>query len=241
VTNMLRALLLTPDNSLASTFAELSREFGIEAQASSKTSGMPDELQRAKYEAVLLDFDRVPGAGDILAKLRESPSSKTAVIFALVSDAKQRQAVLQSGANLLFERPVEPNQIRRAIHAAYDLMARERRRYFRCAVKLPALLIPANSQADYRGTSINISSGGVALMTPLVLAPGTQAQVIFPLPEMDSLVRVIGTVIWDDKHGKTGLSFKCTSPEHQTDLDTWLDIQLRNTAPAAKLGNGAAS
>jgi len=241
VTCDLRALVVTPDRSLLSTFAELSRELGIEAQSSSSTDGMPDELKRAKYEAILLDFDRVPDASDILASLRENPSSKTTVIFALVSDAKQRQAVLERGANLLFERPIEPNQIRRGLRAAYDLMARERRRYFRCATKLPVLLIPPQSQSDVKCATINVSSRGMALMTPLVLMPGDEVQVVFSLPGMDSLVRAIGTVIWDDKHGKTGLSMKCTSPEHQSDLDAWLDTQLKIAAPALNPGNGFAN
>jgi len=237
VTHSLRTLLVTPDNALAVTFAELSQELGIEAQPSSNVDGIPDELQFAKYEAVLLDFDRVPEAGQILAKLRETPSSKTSVVFALASDTKQRQAALQSGANLLFERPFEESQIRRAIHAAYDLMARERRRYFRCAVSVPVLLIPENSKADSRCTSINVSSGGIALLSPVVLTPGDRVEVIFPLPGMDSLIRANGTVIWDDKHGKTGLSFRCTGPEHQSDLDAWLDAQLGNSGSTSKLRN----
>jgi DNA-binding response OmpR family regulator len=241
VTCDIHALLVTPDSSLAGTFAELSRELGIEAQSSSSTNGIPEELQRAKYEAVLLDFDRVPDASDILVRLRETPSSKTTVIFALVSDSKQRQAVLENGANLLFERPIEPNQIRRGLQAVYDLMARERRRYFRCTTKLPVLLVPPKSQTDIKCTSINVSSRGIALLTPLVLMPGDEVQVVFPLPGMDSLVRAIGTVIWDDKHGKAGLSMKCTSPEHQSDLDAWLDTQLKIAALVPNSSNSVAN
>lgn len=229
VNAMLRALLVTPDDSLVRTFAKLSRELGIEAYPSSRTAGMPDELQHAKYEAVLLDFDRVPDANNILTTLRQSASGKSSVIFALVSDAARRQGVLQSGASLIVERPIEESQIRRALHAAFDLMARERRRYFRCSAKFPALLIPANSDADFRCSSINVSSAGIALTAPLSLAPGDEVQVIFRLPVVDSLLRAIGTVIWDDKHGKTGLSFKCTRPEYQNDLEVWLDRQLLNS------------
>lgn len=237
MTHALRTLLVTPDNALAGTFAELSRELGIEVQPSGNVDGIPGELQLAKYEAVLLDFDRVPEAGHILTKLRETPSSKTSVVFALASDTEQRQAALQSGANLLFKRPLEESQIRNAIHAAYDLMARERRRYFRCAVNVPVLLIRENSRADSRCTSINLSSGGIALLSPVVLTPGDQVEVIFSLPGVDSLIRAISTVIWDDKHGKTGLSFRCTGPEHQGDLDAWLDAQLEGPASTCKIGN----
>jgi len=223
----LRALLVTPDDSLAGSFAKLSLELGIEAHPSSGITGIPDELHRAKYEAVLLDFDRVPNANSILATLRQSPSSKTAVIFALVSDVRQRQAALQSGANLLFERPIEENQIRRALRAAYDLMARERRRYFRCAATFSVLTIPLKSEVDFRCRCINLSSGGIALTTPVVFTAGDEIQMFFQLPGIDSLIRAIGVVIWDDKHGKTGLSFKCTRSEYQGDLDSWLDNQLR--------------
>lgn len=226
VSTTLRALLVTSDNSLAATFAELSRELGIEAYPSSRTTGIPDELHKTKYEAILLDFDRVPDANSILAGLRQIPSSKTTVIFALVSDAKQRQTALESGANLLFERPIDENKIRQALHAGYDLMTRERRRYFRCTAKFPVLVIPANSLSDFTCDSINISSGGIALTTPAICTPGDQVQVIFQLPGLATLVRAIGTVIWDDRHGKTGLRFKCTRSEYQAQLESWLDSQL---------------
>src|SRR5947208_16412014 len=73
VNGMLRALLVTPDSLLVGMFADLSRELGIEAQSSVSTNGIPDELRSAKYEAVLLDYDRVPDASTILTTLRKSP------------------------------------------------------------------------------------------------------------------------------------------------------------------------
>jgi CheY-like chemotaxis protein len=238
---VLRALLVTPDSALAGTFTELSRELGIEAQPCTGTNSIHDELQRTKYEAVLIDFDKIPDASTILVALRRSPAAKTSVIFAVASDPVQGRSALQDGASLLFERPLGPGKIRHALHAAYDLMARERRRYFRCASKFPVLLITANSQADYRCTSINVSSGGIAVMSPVALASGDQVQIVFLLPGMDGLTRAIGTVIWDDKHGKTGLSFKCTDPEYQSGLDSWLDNQLVNTTATPKTENGAAT
>jgi hypothetical protein len=43
------------------------------------------------------------------------------------------------------------------------------------------------------------------------------------LPGASSQTRARGTVVWDDKHGKTGLSLECVNPRMQTDLDAWLD------------------
>ena len=33
--------------------------------------------------------------------------------------------------------------------------------------------------------------------------------------------------MWDDKHGKTGLSLECANLEMQRELDNWLDLQFQ--------------
>jgi PilZ domain len=227
VSNAIRALLVTTDARLDEQFMAITREIGIDAQATARKEGIPEELTRAKYEAILLDFDTIPEAMAILSTVRESPANKNAVVFAVATDVPQGRKALECGANLRFERPLDVKQIRRGIYAAYDSMVRERRRYFRCTVELPVLIVQASSGADLRCTSMNISSSGIALRTPSVLKTGEEVQIILSLPETDLPVRAIGTVVWDDKHGKSGISFKCASPQHQSDLDSWLDTQLR--------------
>jgi DNA-binding response OmpR family regulator len=227
VNNALRALMVTSDPLLTTKFAEIAREVGIEAHSSEKNGGIPDELRSGKYEGVLLDFDGVVDAMSVLIAVRQSRSNENAVIFAVATYAPQRNIVLENGANLLLERPLDAKQIRRALYAGYDQMVRERRRYFRCAVQVPVLLTRPSSQADFRCTSINISSSGIALNTTSIFKQGEEVQImVFLRKGAELAVRAIATVVWDDKHGKTGLSFKCCSPQHQTDLDSWLDSQL---------------
>jgi hypothetical protein len=226
VSNAIRALMVTFDGSLATNFAQISREVGMETQASVSTVGIPEELSNAKYEAVLLDFDTVPDAMPILSALRRNRSNQKAVVFAVASETAQGKMVLDSGANLLLERPVENAQIRRVLHAAYDLMVRERRRYFRCTVELPVVLTQAGSGASFSCTSMNMSSNGMAVRGPGRFVPGEPLEIIVPLRDPEVTIRAMGTVVWDDKHGKTGIAFQCTSSEHQKDLDGWLDQQL---------------
>jgi PilZ domain-containing protein len=226
VNNAIHALMVTGDSSLVADFSAISREVGIEAQASASTLGIPDELRSTKYEAVLLDFDTVPDAMPILVALRQSPSNEKAVVFAVASDVAQGKRVLEKGASLRLERPLESTQIRRVLYAAYDLMVRERRRYFRCAVELPVLLIQTSSGADFSCTSMNISSSGIATFGPRPFSPGEEVQIVMFLRQPEFTIRAIGTVVWDDQHGKTGISFKCTSPQHQKELDSWLDARL---------------
>ena len=39
-------------------------------------------------------------------------------------------------------------------------------------------------------------------------------------------VRATGIVIWDDRHGKSGLSFQCGHVAMREKLDSWLDSQF---------------
>ena len=222
----IHVLMVTSDPWLVATFTQISREVGIEAHAIAGNWGMPRGLSAAKYEAVLLDFDTVHEATPILTALRQSRSNENAVVFAVATDAALGQIVLENGANLILERPLEPKQIRRALYASYDLMVRERRRYFRCAVDLPVLLIRASSGVDFRCTSMNISSNGIALSTPSPFRAGEEVQVVLFLRDAELAIRALGTVVWDDKRRKAGIGFKCTDAQHQSDLDAWLDAQL---------------
>src|SRR5712692_2402146 len=159
----IRALLVTPDPWLVGNFMSVCKELGIEAQRSATTDGVPEELGRAKYEAVLIDFDTVPETLTILTGVRESRGNRNALVFAVATDTSHRHQALRLGANFIFERPIDPNEIRRLLYAAYDIMVRESRRYFRCTAELPALLSQADAGKGLRCTTINISSTGMAL------------------------------------------------------------------------------
>ena len=222
----IRALLVTDDHGTIDTFASLFRELGVDPQPAIKTHGIPEELGRMKYEALLLDFDAVSAAQAILDHARNSPSNKDAVVFAVATAAGQRQWALAHGANFVFERPLDTKEIRRVLHAAYDLLTRERRRYFRCAAELPLLLVEKGSGADLRCTTINISSSGVAVATPSPLILGEEVEIALLLQAAGLTVRARGTVVWDDKHGKAGITFRCLTPRMQTELDSWLDAHF---------------
>jgi len=229
----IRTLLVTPDLWLVTNFTNISRELGLDAQRSAKPVGIPEELGRTKYEAVLVDFDNVPDTSSILARVRASPANQNAVIFAVASGTSREHA-LEQGANFVFERPLEPKEIRRVLYAAYDLMARERRRYFRCSAELPVLLTLASAGTDVRCTTINISSNGMALTTPSPIKPGEEVRIILFLQAAGPVVRATGTVVWDDKHGKTGLRFQCSIQRDQSELEGWLDSNFNQILSPGK-------
>ncbi len=62
------------------------------------------------------------------------------MIFACVTHAGEYTDALTAGANFLLRKPLNEDSIALHITIAKELLERERRRYFRHAVNLPALL-----------------------------------------------------------------------------------------------------
>jgi len=75
--------------------------------------------------------------------------------------------------------------------------------------------------------TINISSSGIAVSGSSSFKAGEKLHLALRLPGSDSQVRAGATVVWDDKHGKTGLSMECANSQMQRELDTWLDAQFQ--------------
>jgi hypothetical protein len=222
----IRALVVTGDPSVMATFSKTFREFGVHTERSATKGGVPQELGLAKYEALLIDFDTTRETLPIFSTVRSSPANRNAVIFALVSDAVTRQRAVHQGATFVLERPLQNDEIRRVVHAAYGLMTRERRRYFRCTAELPMRVIRSGGE-ELICKTINISSNGMAASSSAAFSLGEKVRISLALEEAGSSIRAHATVVWDDRHGKTGLSFECESPQMQRELDAWLDTHFR--------------
>ena len=221
----IRALIVTADSSLTSLFVDISREIGVVTDISEQREGVPPELGSQKYEALLIDFDGVRDAGTVLGTLRASPSNHNAIVFAIATEHYQREVALLQGANFVFPRPIDNKELRRTLYAAYDAMTRERRRYFRFTAELPVFLTRADG-SDLVARTSNVSASGMSICSSVTFNLGERVGLTLDLQNNGPQVLARGTVVWDDKHGKSGISFQCVRPELQRALDSWLDAQF---------------
>jgi hypothetical protein len=221
----IRALVVTTDASLLSLFVDISREIGVVTDISEQAPGIPPELGRQKYEALLIDFDSVRDSGSVLTALRASPSNQHAVVFAIATEHYQREAALLHGANFVFGRPIDNKELRRTLYTAYDAMTRERRRYFRFTAELP-VFITRSDGSDLVARTSNVSANGMSICSSGSFNLGERVGLMLDLQNGELHVLARGTIVWDDKHGKSGISFQCVRPELQRTLNTWLDAQF---------------
>jgi FixJ family two-component response regulator len=229
----IRAILVTEDEELVGIISGLFGQIGIAVQKSRDENEAIRSIETGRFEALVLDFDNCPDAGAVMQRLRDSGSSKNALVFAVASDGTARQRALEQGANFAFERPFNEARIKDILHTAYALMLRDRRRYFRHAVSLPVHLKRITRPA-LMCTSLNISRNGIAVQVPSPLEPGEIVDITFRLVQSGPIAGH-GTVVWDDKHGKAGLSFECATLEDENRLTAWLNVHFYRQLNTAKL------
>jgi hypothetical protein len=161
--------------------------------------------------------------------VRRSPSNRTSILFAISDSDAQTAVAFKDGSNFVMRRPLTENSINQNLRAAFGLILREHRRYFRCPVEAPVTLRRPAMPA-IRAHVVNISEGGIAVVTTTLLKPGIEVRVEFTLPGYDAPFITESTVCWC-REGQIGLQFISLSAEIRAKLHNWLSRSLEKTLP----------
>src|SRR5207244_4856923 len=83
-----------------------------------------------------------------------------------------------AGSNFVLERPLSAISVGRTLKAAYGLIIRERLRYFRCPISIPAA-IREQEAGEIRCQAVNIREGGMAVISSVHFNSGMQVTLLF--------------------------------------------------------------
>jgi ActR/RegA family two-component response regulator len=216
------------------TIAQLSESMQKLAMSPEVCAEVPTALSllnRRKFEAVVVDLQLGSQATTVVEKVRHSPANRTAVIFTISDSDAETASAFKAGSNFVLRRPLSPTSVDRNLKVAYGLIVRERRRYFRCPVEIPAL-ISADAEPAIHGQTVNISEGGMAINTPVSLETGVKVQVEFSLPGHATRFAAAAAVCWC-KDTYLGLQFTSLSPQLASELQEWLARRLEQSLPSS--------
>ncbi len=222
------ALLVSADPVAVHLFNQALKELSILPDVCQEVPAAVGLLNRRKVDAVIVDLQLGKQSGLVLDEVRLSPSNSRAVTFA-VSGNHAEAGTFRKRSEFVFERPLSAKSIRNTLKPAYGLILRERRRYFRCPVSIPVFVLSKNMQ-EVRCNSLNISEGGMALGTFVMLIPGETVRVQFTLPDHKAPFLAESTVCWS-KTGHLGVRFVSISDEHKSELQVWLSRKLEELLP----------
>src|ERR1035441_10537124 len=212
------ALLVSDDAATIRQFSLALRELSISPDVCQEAAGAVRLLNRRKFDAVIVDLQLGEQCGLILGEVRVSPSNRTAITFAIGGDNVGSTASFRRRTSFVFERPVSAQSIRSTLKPAYGMILRERRRYFRCPASVPVTVLIKNLP-EVRCHSANISEGGMALSTSVLLSLDEEVQIQFTLPGHEIPFSVKSAVCWL-KSSHLGVRFVSLSDRKSTRLNS---------------------
>jgi hypothetical protein len=186
-------------------------------------------LDKQKFEAVIVDLLLGDEALLVLRQIRFSRANRTAVTFAITAGS-EAQTSAKPDSTFVLPRPLSAASINQTLRAAFGMLVRERRRYFRCPVEIPAF-VRARQPEDLLCRTVNISEGGIAIKAPAVLDPDCPALVRFSLPERTSQLFAETKIVWRGQNGLVGLEFQSLTSPQKSELQEWLARKLDATLP----------
>jgi CheY-like chemotaxis protein len=226
-------LLVSDDPVTIQQFSDALKGLSISPELCRDVPAAIGLLNRRKFDAVIVDLQLGGQAGLILDEARISRSNQTAVTFA-ISGSDAEGTAFRRRSEFVFERPLSARSIGCTLRPAYGLILRERRRYFRCPLSIPVVIL-RRAKPEVRCNSVNISEGGMALSTFVALNPGEKVHVQFSLPGREVPFLAESTICWW-KTGHIGIRFVALSQEQKSALQGWLSGKLEQLLPEIVAG-----
>ena len=223
-----KVLLVSQDMQTIETLGHLMGQTAMYVEVCSDAQSATQKLRRSKFEGVAVDFKGTTQAVELLTRLPNMTSHRAAVVLAILDRGDDLQIAFSAGANFILERPFSPRISVPTLKASYSLMMRERRRYFRCPLQI-LVSVSTSSRSAIDVTSVNLSEGGMALLTAAPLKVGEKTQLSMTLPGISSAIKLQAAVCWNDHAGRIGIQFTQPALAVSEQLQSWLSEQLENS------------
>jgi hypothetical protein len=224
--NFFSGIFLAKDPFALDGIRKLFAEYAIELHRAQTASEVDQWIRGRRLDLVLCDYD-APGAPE-LACLQAN--TRWRGISMVLVGGQQIRHTRGKRIHFTVAKPFNLDVLAKGLKASYTTMASYRFAAYRHTLALK----PLAGTLQYRGlqralshTSIaNLSQTGLCLAGPEPLPQGGTVSVNFSLPETDELLHVIGTIIWSDASGKSGVRFNRVSADQQKRLQQSLKARL---------------
>ena len=216
------ALILTSDFELSHMVRVAVERFGITAGVALGTTDALKNLERNKFDLVIVDCSDLDQGCAALRNMRLNRTHRSAVSIAIVGNRSHTKHVSNSGANFVVSHANYEVEIIATLRSAYGLVLRERGRYNRFPsasainIRLGALVVD--------GRIRNISQGGLCISGIENPLQG-HVQVRFALEDGKIPILASGRVAWQ-RHGLIGIEFVNMTKASRSELEEWLAEQF---------------
>ena len=225
-----RVLLVSGNIQTIDTLCHFMELMAMHVELCSDMGSASRRLCHNKFEAVVVDFEDPSEALELIKTSRGMTSHKGAVVLAILNRSSEMPDAFRAGANFTLVKPLLPAILSRTLRAAYPLMVRERRRYYRYPLQI-LIHLSSSSRAEFAATTVDVSEGGMALTSSVPLKVGERINLKLALPGTKDTTTISTEVCWNDNAGRVGLQFVGIPATAVERVKSWIADRLEECQP----------
>lgn len=204
----LKVLVVEDDAPTLELMDEVLTSLKVEVRAVGDSEQAAVLVHQERFDGIFVDLQMPKVDGFELARrIRASSWNKSAPIVVVTGydDAKTMQKAFAAGATFFLQKPVDRQRLTNLFRAAHGRMFENRRQFLR--VPLQIEVVCQVGHQTFRGTSSNISQGGILFEVGRSLSPGAPVRLSFRLPGRELRIEVTGVVARVDEKQRAGVRF----------------------------------
>ncbi len=217
-----RALVVDDDPANCELIQEVLHSVDIESLALTHSGQAVTCLAREKFDAIFLDVNMpTPNGIELTRKIRSGGLNVSTPIMVITGedDRALLGRAFEAGANFFLYKPIDRHDILRLVRATTDSIEQERRRFRR--IKVSCNISIESGETKLKGTTLDMSFGGMFVQASGVLPAGTLAQVRVHVPSgppLSFVARVLRVAGGDCM----GMQFENVAPPQSKSLQEFL-------------------
>lgn len=154
-------------------------------------------VRQGRFDGIFMDLEMPTMHGfELAGRIRESSWNRsTPIVVVTGSDDKaSMQQAFARGATFFLQKPIDRQKLTRLFTAVRGIFLENRRNNVR--IPLRADVICSEGARTHRGTTRNLSMGGMLIETGAALKPGDNVRLTFHLPVSSEQIDAVGSVVW---------------------------------------------
>ncbi len=204
----LKVLVVEDDAPTLELMDEVLTSLKVEVHAVRDSEQAAGLVNQERFDGIFVDLQMPKVDGFELARrIRASSWNKSTPIVVVTGhdDTKTMQKAFAAGTTFFLQKPIDRQRLTNLFKAARGRMFENRRQFVR--VPLQTEVICQVGDQTFRGTSLNISQGGILFEVGRSLSPGTTVRLSFRLPGRELRIDVTGVVARIDERQRAGVRF----------------------------------
>src|ERR1700691_30104 len=178
-----RVLVVDDNEAFGEMIGEVLRSVDIQSLVLSHSGQAVTCLAKEKFDAVFLDVHMpAPDGIELTRKIRSGGLNVSTPIMVITGedDRALLGRAFEAGANFFLYKPVDRHNVLRLVRATKDSIEHERRRFRR--IKVSCKVSIESGATQLKGTTLDLSIGGMFVQSSGVLSLGVVAQVTVHVP-----------------------------------------------------------